>query len=165
MARGNWHFNLKPRFGCGSPGAVWNEKLAQRVAQEERTSYEHALTGAYGAEDLEKAQKLGLEGIVEVVFEKAGGWMCQDLITGRVYRRERKAAKKLQAREVVLRYYDLRHEAVEGRFRIRTVRVPSDHKRYVIVEFEGRAEREFIEYHGEVTAEHDLPDTPKFFEA
>lgn len=81
MSRSHMHYNLKPRYTGGSPAAVWDEALALRVVEQERTAHEHALSGAYGEAEQKKATMLGLRGIVETVIERKGGWEVEDLLT------------------------------------------------------------------------------------
>ena len=78
-------FDVRPRYTPGSPGLV-DEATAQRVAKEERESYEHALTGIVGDAEKARAEKLGLRGIVQWKQEKGSGkkqgWDVVDLVTG-----------------------------------------------------------------------------------
>lgn len=78
-------YDVRPRYTPGSPGLV-DEATAQRVAKEERESYEHALSGIMGEIDKARAEKLGLRGIVQWKQEKGAGkkqgWEVVDLVTG-----------------------------------------------------------------------------------
>ena len=74
------HYSVAPRYTCGSPAQV-PLQTAQRVAREEERGYRQALTGLTGAEDLQKAQKLGLRGIVEHRVEVKHGWRVEDMCT------------------------------------------------------------------------------------
>lgn len=94
------HFNVAPRYTCGSPAMV-DHDTAERVAQEERTAYERALTGIYGEEDKLKAETMGLNGIAEAVTERRGGFDVIDMITGQHRRREETKAKNLRNGDVI----------------------------------------------------------------
>lgn len=74
-------YSVRPRYTPGSPGSV-SEEMALRVASQEKESYEVALEGIYGEDDLHKAKTFGLKGIVEEMIEYKGGWKVTDLITG-----------------------------------------------------------------------------------
>lgn len=78
----NVFINLEPRYTPGSPGAVHDEELAQRVARDEQEAYKHALEGVYGSEEKQKAKDRGLELIVFSMHETAKGWRVEDYITG-----------------------------------------------------------------------------------
>ena len=51
------------------------------MADEEFAAYQRALSGAYGAEDKARAERLGLRGISEQRTEYAECWVIEDLIT------------------------------------------------------------------------------------
>jgi hypothetical protein len=139
MARANFYFYLQPRYGAGSPGAVWDEALAKRVARDERESFDHALEGAYGPRDQQKAMDLGLVGIVEARYEHKKGWMARDLITGRTCYREERLASKLQAGDVVVGLKDEKGNAWEGRRKLaRVVQTKSTPRVYVFFEGDDR---------------------------
>lgn len=53
------HFNVKPRYTCGSPAAVSQEEALHQI-NEELISIEHDLEGAHGDEHQARARKLGL---------------------------------------------------------------------------------------------------------
>lgn len=90
------YFNVRPRYTPGSPAQV-SEAIALRVAEEERVSREHALSGAYGAEHRARAESLGLgpqpdrdgvrRGLAEEVVEHRDHWLVRDLPTGELYAR------------------------------------------------------------------------------
>lgn len=75
------YFSVRPRYTPGSPGSV-DEQMAQRVASQEKETYEVCLEGVYGESDLHKAKEMGLKGIVESMTEHKGGWNVVDMITG-----------------------------------------------------------------------------------
>lgn len=83
-------YNVRPRYSPGSPAAV-DEATALRVVREERDAYEHALAGAWGEAERQRAELLGLDGIVYSLHEDGRGrhfrWVQGDLITGTVTRR------------------------------------------------------------------------------
>jgi hypothetical protein len=62
-----------------------DSETADRVAAQEKQAYQDALTGICGAAEKEKAEKLGLGGIVEACKEerrdRTDGWAVHDLIT------------------------------------------------------------------------------------
>lgn len=115
------YFNLRPRYGCGSPGMVHDENLARRVAAGEREFYQHHLEGAYGEEKRAWAEKTGLRGIVEEAFERNGGWVVHDLITDARFFRERKLAKKVRLHDVLTRYVPDERGEVEERHTVTSV--------------------------------------------
>ena len=80
----NVWFNVAPRYTAGSPALVPRE-TAMRLADNEAGAYVHALTGRYGKEEQEKAEKLGLMGICEVTHETRKGLDVLDLCTGERY--------------------------------------------------------------------------------
>ena len=82
-----FHFNVAPRYTCGSPAMV-DEDTARRVALQERDGHERTLTGVYGDEEVERAHRLGLNGIAEIFYETKKNWHIHDLITGEVRTRE-----------------------------------------------------------------------------
>lgn len=86
MPRRRESFNVRPRYGCGSPAMV-DEVTAHRVAESEQDSYEAALSGIYGEELKARAEALGVRGIAEAVHETRKGWEVRDLITGETYLR------------------------------------------------------------------------------
>jgi hypothetical protein len=61
------------------------ERIARRVAAQELDAYEHALTGVYGVEERERAEREGLMGISELLVETRKGWQVTDLCTGEKY--------------------------------------------------------------------------------
>jgi hypothetical protein len=75
------HFNVKPRYGAGSPAQV-DEHTAKRVAEDERAAFEHARSGAYGTLRQIESTRDGLRGIVELRVERPGAWIVTDLLTG-----------------------------------------------------------------------------------
>ena len=83
-------YNVRPRYTPGSP-AVVDEATAQRVAREERDAYEHALTGAWGEAERQRAELLGVSSIVYSLHEDGSGrrfrWVQADLITDTITRR------------------------------------------------------------------------------
>lgn len=74
------HYDVKPRYTAGSPAQV-DLETATRVADQERRGYDEALEGSYGAVEREKAERLGLKGIVEERVEKIDCWIVCDLLT------------------------------------------------------------------------------------
>lgn len=82
------YFNVAPRYTPGSPAMV-DERTARRVAQEEQNGYDQVLTGIYGEEEVRRAKKLGLAGIVEQRIERTSRklWQVEDLITGEKFER------------------------------------------------------------------------------
>jgi hypothetical protein len=85
------YYNVAPRYTCGSPAIVRHE-LALRVAEEEREAYERVLSGSYGQEQQESAERSGLgsvdgRSIAERVTEHSNHWMIEDLLTGEIYAR------------------------------------------------------------------------------
>ena len=85
-ARRKPHFNVAPRYTCGSPAQV-PQALALRVAAQEKEAYERSLTGIYGEADQALAEQKGLAGIAEERLETAKGWQVRDLCTGEVFLR------------------------------------------------------------------------------
>lgn len=79
--RGPFWFNVAPRFTPGSPAMVKSGQ-ALRVADLEREAYRYATDERMGTAEVEKADRLGLRGIVEVVRETRQGWDTLDLLTG-----------------------------------------------------------------------------------
>jgi len=70
------------------------------VAREEKEAFEHAVEGVYGEEMRQRANALGLRGIVEERLErgsgKKSGWEVVDLVTGeRFFRLSPNALDKL----------------------------------------------------------------------
>lgn len=53
------HYNVKPRYTCGSPAAV-SRDIALNQVREEAISYDIDLSGVHGEEQLERAKTLGL---------------------------------------------------------------------------------------------------------
>jgi hypothetical protein len=80
------HFNVAPRYTPGSPAMV-PEDLARRVAEEEKKFIQHALEGAWGEEQKQRAERLGLRGIVEMRIERRDHWEVEDLCTGEKFKR------------------------------------------------------------------------------
>jgi hypothetical protein len=76
MARNAIHFDVMPRYSCGSPAMV-SEAQALKVVQDERSAYVRVTEGMYGAEAKAAAYRMGLYGIVwswqEVGPERKGG--------------------------------------------------------------------------------------------
>lgn len=56
-------FEVNPRYTAGSPAMV-DETTADKVLMEEQRGYSHALTGIFGSEEQERAQRCGMEGVV-----------------------------------------------------------------------------------------------------
>ena len=82
--RATGYYNVAPRYTGGSPAMVSGD-IAQRVAVEERDAYERTLEGWYGPDARATAETRGLRRIAEVVTERAGCWIVEDLITGEHY--------------------------------------------------------------------------------
>jgi len=55
----NYHYNVKPRYTCGSPAAV-DEREALRQAEAEKCAYEYIIQGVEGVERQARAERLGL---------------------------------------------------------------------------------------------------------
>lgn len=75
------YYSVHPRYSPGSPAAV-DAKTAMRVAANEVDGYYHALDGIYGIEDQERANRLGLSGIIEVCETFAHHIEYYDRLTG-----------------------------------------------------------------------------------
>lgn len=77
-------FSVRPRYTPGSPAMVHPE-VAVRVAAEERRAHEHALSGAWGEVQQQRAEALGLGGVAYVMAEQGSGrnfrWRTFDLVT------------------------------------------------------------------------------------
>lgn len=80
------HYSVHPRYTPGS-GAMVSRAQAERVAAQERDAHARALTGVYGAAERERAERLGLAGIAELLAEEGGAWLVRDLCTGEMTRR------------------------------------------------------------------------------
>lgn len=80
MAKAKTMYQVRPRYTPGSPAQV-DRETAVRVAIEEARAYEQTLTGVYGAEEVERARREGLDGIAEAYVEGKGGFHVHDLIT------------------------------------------------------------------------------------
>jgi len=80
--RGHVWFNVNPRYNGGSPAMV-NFGTAVRVAIGEQEAHEDCLSGIFGEELRDKAERQGLKGIAEATREgpKKRGWDVLDLIT------------------------------------------------------------------------------------
>jgi hypothetical protein len=112
-------FNLFPRYTAGSPAAVKDAELAQRVCREEMSAFQAYTEGVYGAEEAEWARKTGLGCIV--LEELTGALHYRDMITGNVYKDIpytvlRNAPDKLIEVQVgaKFRYYYQRHHLHTG---------------------------------------------------
>ena len=79
--RGKGHFNVRPRYTCGSPAMV-PENIARLVAEQEERQYRDILEGMTGEDSAAEAAALGLHGIAQFKMEHKGGWLIMDLITG-----------------------------------------------------------------------------------
>jgi hypothetical protein len=81
---------VRPRYSAGSPSMVTDD-TALRVADDEKSDYEHILEGIEGEASQNRAKILGLRGIAYVMAEKGSGknfrWLIQDLITGELLSR------------------------------------------------------------------------------
>ena len=90
MTRKMMHFNVRPRYTCGSPAMVHGE-IARKVAVEEKDAYEQALSGFWGEDEKKRAETLGLDGLAYVMFEEGSGrefrWHVWDLITDKETRK------------------------------------------------------------------------------
>lgn len=75
-------YNVAPRFTPGSPAAV-DLATATKVVDDERRAYRATLEGVYGADAVWRANKDGLDGIVEERDERSDCWLVTDMITGR----------------------------------------------------------------------------------
>ena len=49
------HYSVYPRYSAGSPAAV-PRATAERVVEQEKEGYEHALSGVYGLQHKEAAE-------------------------------------------------------------------------------------------------------------
>jgi len=58
-----------------------SEWIARRVAEQEKVSITHALSGAWGDREKLRAERLGLRGIAELREETKKGWLILDLCT------------------------------------------------------------------------------------
>jgi hypothetical protein len=76
---------LEPRYIGGSPASVSDGSLARHVAEQERRSCGHALTGAYGLDEQAVAITKGLDLIVFEMAERTSGWVVKDWITDKWY--------------------------------------------------------------------------------
>lgn len=76
-------YQVSPRYTAGSPAQV-DAATAQRVKEQEVAAYLDALSGGQGSDEQAKAQKLGVDGIVEIVVNYADGSQAiTDEITGK----------------------------------------------------------------------------------
>lgn len=73
-------YSVYPRYTAGSPAMVPRE-TAEHVAQEELRCHRRALTGIYGDDKKRRAEKDGVSGIVEEVWEQNNKLHFRDLIT------------------------------------------------------------------------------------
>jgi hypothetical protein len=76
----NSSFDVSPRYSPGSPALV-DRLTAEKVMRTEREFYAHALEGIYGEAAQQKAQSLGLEGIVVERWESHTHVHTLDLMT------------------------------------------------------------------------------------
>lgn len=76
----NFHYSVYPRYTAGSPAQVPAE-IARQLVVEEKSSYERYLTGVYGEEDKAMAQREGLAGIAEEVWERYSKLYYHDMLT------------------------------------------------------------------------------------
>lgn len=74
-------YHVAPRYSGGSPAMV-DYDTAARVAMEEMRAYAEALEGSRAERERERAERLGIAGIVESRLESAQGWNVGDLLTG-----------------------------------------------------------------------------------
>jgi hypothetical protein len=74
-------YHVAPRFTAGSPAMV-DQATAERVAEQERQGYEHALTGAYGEADKAAAMARGLAWIAWTTLETRSRLIKTDMLTG-----------------------------------------------------------------------------------
>jgi len=79
--RARVRFNVAPRYTAGSPAMV-PMKTALRVAEQERRGYHYAADARYGLDDVERARRLGVKGIVTATREVRGKVQTLDLFTG-----------------------------------------------------------------------------------
>jgi len=75
------YYNVEPRYSPGSPAQV-SRRQAFQVADAEQDAYRRTLTGVYGPELKARAEKLGLDGIVEMRCVYSRHWVGEDMITG-----------------------------------------------------------------------------------
>jgi len=76
----NQYYRVIPRYTAGSPASV-PHKQAQEVARDEVLFYTHAIEGTWGTEWQARAEKEGLDGIVESHHVYAHHVDCFDLLT------------------------------------------------------------------------------------
>ena len=74
-------YNVAPRYSCGSPAAV-DRLTAFKVVTDELNAYNRALAGAYGEEGRQRAETLGISGIVEEREIHAHHYFATDCMTG-----------------------------------------------------------------------------------
>lgn len=76
-------YQVAPRYTGGSPAQV-NHATASRVAAEEADAYRGIMAGAAtSTSERQRAVKLGLDGIAEMLYEQQHCWHVTDLITGK----------------------------------------------------------------------------------
>lgn len=76
-------YQVAPRYTPGSPAQV-DAATASRVAAQEADTYRNLMAGAASStSEHQKAVKLGLEGIVEMLYEQQHCWHVTDVITGK----------------------------------------------------------------------------------
>ncbi len=77
---GAHYINVAPRYTCGSPASV-NIELAEKIAEEERSSYKYVLEGIEGEKSKARAELDGLRLIVFEMVEVTKGWWAFDWLT------------------------------------------------------------------------------------
>lgn len=78
------HFEVRPRYCCGSPALV-DADMCAHEAVDEAEAHARCLTGVYGEELKAKAENMGLKGICFARWQKGTKVFRYDLITGETY--------------------------------------------------------------------------------
>lgn len=107
----NIHFHVAPRYAAGSPAQV-GEDIARRVADDELKFFEFIMEGMCGESGRQRAETLGLGGIVEQRREVSGAWLVEDLITGLRFVRPFAVTPESDRRRVT------RYERLRQRYRL-----------------------------------------------
>jgi len=81
---GAHYVNVAPRYTCGSPAAV-DIDIAERLAKDERESYEFIIEGREGQERAAKAKAEGLKLIVFEMVEHSKQWLVFDWLTNELH--------------------------------------------------------------------------------
>lgn len=91
------HYNVRPRYSCGSPAQV-DRATALMVVEDEKRSFEQVLSGAEGEARRNVARVGRLEpfnvpdkgrcAIVEEVEEHSNHWLVRCMMTGELFVRD-----------------------------------------------------------------------------